>query len=408
MKKINIKKLILETFNHIDKVSDFINGYNFNDPILKNEKTIDLLVSTEKILKEKIKDHVNFLEKTKSQFIPAVKNKAKSIGGFINVEHPHIKNKIIKFAKIPLMIWSIGNTPYQYGKEKGDILNNISNQLIKLWGETISTSNEKLKNDNVYHNEWIRSIDIEPENFYELIKGEQKWINDFSISFAKDYQNFIIKNPNNFLNFINDINEKTIKENKNCNMLNMVYKDLKEILKEEIKSIPFNINLNTNFPIYFTPVLENSIKKDKEYLIKTKCVIVENSDESINEIALTLSDFNNSIIFTRNASKTAHLINISKDLSLNIFHLSDKYLLDVNYVYKLEKNGIITKIAKNDFSNIAITLENCENELNWYDKKITPKVSNISKLKNLGFNVPNGFYKFGKTIPKFYNRFKFY
>jgi hypothetical protein len=414
--KKEIISMIKTTLNSIDDYSDIVDGIDIKNPILSYEKDLITFLNyleqkgtrlnreKKQAIKILIDDIVEIIENdVKKHFknsnndsilIQKVQEKAKSNYGFYTIKSPLNDSEKIKIAKIPFLIWACGDTPYQNGFEKGEIIWKIREKLIDIWGETISYSGEKLTNDNKYHSEWIRSMGVLPTDFYDLVK-DKEWINDFAFNFCIDFtDNEILRKDFNLKDFLNEITNIDENINERFQMTKSLYKKSLKIDNNILQSLPYNINSNSYFPIYFHPLKEN--EGTLENFIKTTCVIVENSDESINEIALEFSDYNNSIIFTRNASKTAHLINISKDLNLNIFHLPSNVELEYNKIYKLEKDGKITIVGiDEDFNIPGIPLQNCENEVNFYDENLSKKVSNLSKCYNQGINVPNGFFKIG-------------
>lgn len=407
-----LKKLINTLLKNISLFEELIGGFYMNEEFLKIEKQLnnmkDALNSKTQISEEKFNNIVNNIlpvitaklnEKidkynenqktvlTETELQQSIIEKAKNCGGFI--EFYVNEEQTIKFAKIPFLIWCIGETPYQHGKEKGDILYDIKEQLIKMWGETFSYSGEKSPNDNVYHNEWIRSINVDPSKYYNLVEeNDYEYISSFAFHYSTEYQEFLFKG-NDSLKFYDFVNKETSNFKYIYNKKDENKSDEEQILK----SIPYHINSNTNFPIYFNFITQNGLGGEyKDLGTRFSTVVVKNSDESVNEIALTLCNFNNSIIFTNNPSKTAHLINVAEDINLNIFYLPLSISLDDRNIYKLDRDGLITPIVSSNYELPCITLQNCENVE-------VPKVKNLAKLFNNGINVPNGFFKKGKKIP---------
>jgi hypothetical protein len=429
MTKKDKLSLIKTTLNTIYDYMDLIDGIPSKDPVLKAEKYLVAILeyyeqkgarlSTEhnKLISDAIeltttsiaagvKKHLKSID-NEGLYIEQVQAKTELNGGYYYVTSPIDNKTIIKIAKIPFLIWACGDTPYKHGQEIGDIIWDLKLKLIEMWGNTISCAGEKMQNDNEYHSEWIRSMGIVPFQFYNLVKEpSKKWINDFAFAFTSDFEEVLSDKDFKLEEFLNNLTNINIDMDEDYYMTLSLYSskryDKVKNKKEPLQSIPYNVNPNSSFPIYFQ-VLTEKEGTIKDF-VKTTCVIVENSDESINEIALELCDYNNSIIFTRNASQTAHLINISKDLELNIFHLPSTVELSFYKIYKLEENGIITIITENnDFEFPGVSLKNCDTNKNWYKKDISKKVSNLSKCYNEGINVPNGFFVKGTKIPKIVN-----
>lgn len=416
-----ILSLIETLIEQIEEVENLIGGFYYTDPLVIREKrlirylnepqsyydevVINTLEDISKEIQQKINNYYSKDNDLNKKNIKLVQTKTDTNGGWITIVNPKDKNITIKVAKIPFLLWAIGDTPYEHGKEKGDFLYSIKEKLIKKWGDTISFSGEKLKNDDVYHNEWIRSLGIDPKDFYELVKEDKSWIKDLSISYQLDYRDYLFDNMNNRENFDNNFTfidnvDSSILNNKYGRMLGMYYKRLnKNNEKKELFSIPFSINEKTQFPLFISPIKYNEGAEEKN-IRATKAVIVDNSDETVVETALILSDYGNSVLFTRNATETAHLINVAKDIKLNVFHLPKEMDIDYNKVYQLNKDGSIEEISETGYSTIGIPLQSCDNNQNWYKKEITPKVSNLAKLYNNNMNVLPGVYYIGKVYPK--------
>jgi len=423
--KKEILKIIETTLENIENYEDIIGGISIGSPILKIESALrkflgsasvkgvridkdakEIILKGAAFITEEIskglKEHFEREKKyNEKELIEKVKQKANENEGFYTITSPDNEEEI-KVAKIPFLIWACGETPFKHGKEVGNKLWDLKEELKEKWGEPISVSGEKLRNDDLYHSEWIRSIGVAPRDFYELVE-EKTWIKSITVAFQIEFVGFVEdrmdnEDPINELLKINNVKDLDAEEFK---MVNHYFNKNKKENKsnDKIKSLPYNINPNSKFPIYFSPILEKE-GAILEEIVKTKCVVVENSDESVNEIALELSDYNNSIIFTRNPSKTAHLINISNDLKLNIFYIENDIKMYMDTIYKLEENGEIEIVAENDFSNPGVALTNCEDEKNWYGKEISKKVSNLAKCYNRGISVPNGFVREGDKASK--------
>lgn len=407
MKKI--KENIEEVLNNLLNLEDLIGGFSIGSEFIKIEKNLNNILENidnlkekeeeriEKILIEVIKKIDNEINKFKKQsnneidIQNAIIEKAERNNGFITIFNPFDENEFIKISKIPFLIWCLENHSSCETKERDNVI--IANKFLKeLYGETYSVSNEKMRNDSKYHNEWIRSIKIEPKNFYSFIeKKENNWLNTITINYKISFIEFIEKG-NNPLNFIEEVSNKVSEEiKKEYNILFYKYEEIskKDKISDNIKiTTPFNINPKTIFPLYFTPLLEEELNNDMEFLSQYNCIIVKNSDETINDIALELSDNVNSIIFTRNATKTAHLINISKDIKLNVFYLPNDINLKFNSIYKIHKDGNIEEVyIEEDFSLKNIPLKDC-----YKHNYMSGKVKNLSILKNNGINVPDGWF----------------
>lgn len=429
---VDLKNVLKNLLKKIEKYEELNDGIEMNSPILrienKIEKYLDKLntsnveeinkfVFDSNIVLDDYLEKVIIYNKNKKEFIQKIIEKTNNTCGFIKFHNPDDESVFLEVSKLPFFIWCLSNPYKSLSYEDGCVLDKHRNHFIELWGEILSSSGEKLPNDDEYHNEWIRSMNIEPEVFYDFIDNdENKWFKDLILWYAEDLKEFLILKQNETIsNFIDVVNYKNLNKLKtNDDFLNIDF-TLPTFFKKNnvaentiLKSIPYNININSSFPIYFKPMYEKN--KSLEEIIKNKIVVVENSDESINEIAINLSDFDNSIIFTNNSSKTAHLINISKDINLNIFYLSKDIILDEKSIYKIEKNGDINLLIDNsDFNveNEELILSNCD-ENNIYN--ISDKVKNLAKLYNNNFNnfvIPNGFFKFGEELPNFNKNFNF-
>lgn len=368
-----------------------------------NEKII--IISKNLMIEEKIKDINNkkeietFLKEnifiTESDII---RYKANKIGGFIKFIY---NKKIVEIAKIPFLIWTLSIPAYQYGKEIGDIIFDYKEKLINQWGKPLSNLNEKMMNDNIYHTEWLKSLNINPKEFYELLKTKElEFLEKFSVSYQLDLIDSIYEFKKIDFSFFPD---EMNKENVSTPLLSDFFSYLENnnidnnINNNEnnIISKPFHINEYSKFPLYITPLnIGDKINDENIQLAeKMKAVIIKNSDEKALKLLITLSKYNNSIIFTNNPTETAHLINIGKDIDINIFYLDEKFKLDYNKIYKIEKNGIIKEISTSDFSKPFLPLQNCE-ENNFYNITLSKKVENLSKLYNNNIDVPSGFYFF--------------
>lgn len=396
-----IKDSLYKELKKLEKIENNFNQFDLNE--------IKSIIDNANISLKEREDNQNKIEQNKNLYIEQVKNRAIEKGGFIVFKKPFDEDISFKVAKIPFLIWCLYE-PYKY--KNYEIIEQTLNKLIEEWGKVISVSGEKLPNDNEYHSEWIRSLGIQPEEFYDFIeKKENDWFNNLCLWYAEDFRNYIVYNNGEYKGFVDFVDFFSLNNFVNNNPKSLdydftllsLYKNNSEFDDSIILSKSYNINEKTNFPIYFKALHENN---NLEEIIKNKSVIVKNSDETVNEIAINLSDFTNSVIFTNNATKVAHLINISKDIELNVFYIQED-LLKENCIYKLEKNGEIFLIVDNEnknVNNIEIPLTNCEE--NFDNINISNKVKNIAKLYNLGFkHIPNGFLKIGEDKPNFSKKF---
>jgi len=425
-----VKDFALDVLEKADEFCDLVNGFSLGSPIYNAYRKLDDvcgdfdaydylddndLIKRAETLTEIMQEKLDAMKDARTyskKAMDMIKERADKKYGYIEFVNP-FTNVTFKVAKLPFLMWCIGDTPYSHGKEKGDILYDTRSKLSELWGETLSSSGEKLPNDDEFHNEWIRSLGLEPDNdFYKFIeKDENLWFHELTCAYRHDYVDYISDEPDTFLNYIDVVskeNSEKLYEELDLTMIMFRFKCIEENNDKyhvnTLSAIPYNINKKTKFPIYFTPILEKEFGDDHssnmEYVIKTRAIVVENSDESVNEIAINLSDFDNSLIFTRNASKTAHLINISSDLSLNIFYLAPTIDINVDCVYSIDEYGEIIKVAECGFSNPALPLSTCGDIKNFKNLDVCDKVKNLSKLYNHGYNVPDGFYILGKSIPE--------
>lgn len=398
------KKMINKYSKMIDDYSDMVDGLYYTDKLIILQKKINYYLENTTFYDFQIKKIEDFCKEIKEviaerkktiksqptelQLQKMIKDRAKKIGGFIKIE---INGQVLHFAKIPFLIWSIGTTPYEHGQEKGDILYDVRNTLVEMWGEPISFSNEKCPNDDEYHSEWIRSIGITPKHYYDNAEKEYKWLYPFTNRYRMAYVHQLVDNKDKPLDFIDSITPQ------NSGIFEKLYERyVNDEKPKEIKSLPIHKNKFSKFPLYFKPFLQTQLDKDdlKHVGNEITCVVVKNSDESVVDIALSLSDNPNSIIFTNNPSKTAHLINVAQDISLNIFYLDSETTLENNTIYKVFEDGSIEKVLEKVSYGYRddMPIQNSSNIR-------ASKVSNLAKLYNKGVNVPLGVFSYALSIP---------
>ena len=264
-------------------------------------------------------------------------------------------------------------------------INNNNNEVyLKQENEVINYYNKK-------RNKIKKNYDI----IYERFTQSHEFYRLFN-NLIKDYKENIFKNIDNLKKILNTYfpNNDNNKETKNC-QIDTIKKELKEIIKNQIKSEDEKIN-QLNFEKKMETII-NNLNKSKELLINFDNLYksyIKSIDDIQNKHLKYLKYFNNYEIIL--------IDTIDKNLKNKNNNNSSK-----NNYYN--KNEIITNENINNILNEIIMDENAQNELNQMTKKLLKKESKYKKLlKDFDENIQSKYLEFKKCIDnlsKYHNDF---
>jgi hypothetical protein len=331
---------------------------------------------------EKLTNNKDFFVDAKSKII----EQSKENGGFV-VYVNHKTNEKLLIPKIPFIIWIIEQNQYTNTPER---VWDLKHSLINSW-ECVVGSNLKLPNDSKYHNDWVVGAGFDYKIFYKLMDEEYSW---FSFAIMDFYHEYIMKDD---FNYLDDIIQKTTDKN---------------FVSKQKNNVDFNaytkiLNKDLDFPIYFRPYYSNNaLNISKENIDGfISAVAIKEFDENLIDLGLNIAKNPKNLVFTNNGSKAAHIVNVAKDIGLNIFEIDiDVSKLDHNNIYEISRENdrfkvsVVSSVSYNTVN--FIPLQDIEKVKNKNNFKVSSKALNLSKLYNEGIKtLPAFLYIDGKEKP---------
>ena len=371
----NLDKKIQKTFHTLNDIKEMVK----NKPSYDNQQFKPILyLEIENVLASTLIDNYNknitHIKTKQLSLENEIKNQADSKGGYIIFKN-HRTNEVINVPKIPFIIWSINSNQYSTTPDR---VFTLKHELMKQW-KCLAGNNIKLPNDDKYHNDWIIGAGFDPHNFYHLLDTDYNWFSYLQMDFFSDYimtENF--NHSDDFTLISTD-----------CELFKTEFKT--------VKALPKNINKKVKFPFYFKPFFQSNVSEfDSDSLNGfISAIAINNYEDSILDVALELSNNPYNLILTNNGTQAAHIINVAKEINVNIFEINCKPSeLSYNSIYEIsEIDGIfsIKMIASSDDfrTDNLIPLQDIEKVVNSQKLEISPKARNIAKLYTDGrFNIP--------------------
>jgi len=281
----------------------------------------------------------------------AITEQAKGNGGFITFRDERTNEDVV-IPKLPLDIWALTQFDFEHDYKMDE-----SREILEEKWQNICSPGMKLPNDNPYHSDWLIGAGFDIDEAYDVFKSKE----DLD-SAIHEYRTRMLRG---------ELFEE------GC-----VY--LVSGQDESIKAHPLSINKDAQFPIFFKiETLDLSIEEFRDRNSTTLFTTEATSD--LLPYILVMSKSKSALILSRVGTKTAHILNVTKELGINLFHYTSKEDLKKDYIYKIEKDGVITKVMHMNYIVADVTpLQNAT------EAGHGKKVSNLAKLNNAGLSVPGG------------------
>lgn len=326
-----------------------------------------------------IKEHREKVEASRNYYISLkdeIIEQASKKGGFITFKN-HITKEEIKVPKIPFLIWSINSNHHSTTPDR---VYDLKHELLAQW-EPLAGNNIKLQNDCEFHNDWIIGAGFNAREFYSLMDNSYNWFSYMTMNFYMEY----------VLNDNFDYKKEHTLESEDDIISNDDFK--------VYKALPKAINKDITFPFYFKPFYQAdcsnfNIKDIKGFI---SAIAIKDYDESIIEIGLELSKNPYNLVLTNNGTKAAHIINVAKEIKLNILEVDcDVSKFKHNEIYEIsEQEGFFNirmiSSSKSSTTRNNIPLQDLERISSYVECSVSSKAANIAKLYTSCFNVPPAF-----------------